>query len=234
MTFKISDFKDAVASGDKQLARPNLFLVNLQCQADPTADPTADEAAVPEGDTEGVTSALWFKNLSTGLEEKNLHLFVKSCSIPQDTISAIDGAYLGRTVKAVGVRSYDTWQMTLYLEEDHAWRRFFIRWQEKCCGGGNDILSSNNFKGHINIVQLGRGTIGEADKKKAAIVGKVAYKLFDAFPVEIGPVEMSWDNNDSVSEYTVTFAYNWHEVITNDEKLKGLLPSDPKEQTVNN
>ena len=218
MTFNISDFKSAVASSGKQLARPNLFLVTMNWLSN-----TANEKPRVSNDSTGNKSqAAWASNMATDiskLELKTLHRYVKSCSIPQDTITAIEGAYQGRTLKGVGVRTYDTWQMSLYLEDTHAWRRFFIEWQEKCCSAGDAISSSNNHKGTVNIVQLG-----------AAMTGKVGYKLIEAFPIEIGPVEMSWDNNDSVSEYTVTFAYNWHEVVHNEKKIEAMMPTKPPEE----
>jgi hypothetical protein len=219
MTFNISDFKSAVASSGKQLARPNLFLVTMNWLSNTSLSLDKRRPTVSNETTGNKEQAAWADDLAKGisnLELKTLHRYVKSCSIPQDTITAIEGAYQGRTLKGVGVRTYDTWQMTLYLEDTHAWRRFFIEWQDKCCSSGDAISSSNNHKGTVNIVQLG-----------ATMTGKVGYKLMEAFPIEIGPVEMSWDNNDSVSEYTVTFAYNWHEVVHDAAEILKITPGTP-------
>ena len=37
------------------------------------------------------------------------------------------------------------------------------------------------------------------------------YKFIGMFPIDISPIEMDWGANDSIEEFTVTFAYQWWE-----------------------
>jgi hypothetical protein len=37
------------------------------------------------------------------------------------------------------------------------------------------------------------------------------YKFVGMFPNDIAPIDLDWGNNDSIEEYSVTFAYQWWE-----------------------
>jgi hypothetical protein len=40
------------------------------------------------------------------------------------------------------------------------------------------------------------------------------YNFVGMFPVDMAPIDLSWDSNDSIEEYSVTFAYQWWETDT--------------------
>ena len=42
------------------------------------------------------------------------------------------------------------------------------------------------------------------------------YRFYGLFPTELGAIELSWDANDQIEEYTVTFAYDYwnHDGVT--------------------
>ena len=40
------------------------------------------------------------------------------------------------------------------------------------------------------------------------------YKFVGMFPVDVAPIDVDWGSNDSIEEFTATFAYQWWEAET--------------------
>jgi hypothetical protein len=40
------------------------------------------------------------------------------------------------------------------------------------------------------------------------------YKFIGLFPLDIAPIDLDWQNNDTIEEYSATFAYQWWEAET--------------------
>ena len=41
-----------------------------------------------------------------------------------------------------------------------------------------------------------------------------SYKFVGLFPVDLAPIDLGWDNNDSIEEYSTTFAFQYWESNT--------------------
>jgi hypothetical protein len=73
----------------------------------------------------------------------------------------------------------------------------------------------NRIRATLKVVQLGQ------DLKPT-----FAVFLNGAYPTEIGSIELGWDTNDAIEEYTVSFAYNWHEEKHDKTTLSNLEIKD--------
>ena len=51
-----------------------------------------------------------------------------------------------------------------------------------------------------------------------AVVGFIAkkYRFVGMFPVDVSPIDLDWGTNDSIEEFSVTFAYQWWESNSTD------------------
>jgi hypothetical protein len=118
---------------------------------------------------------------------------------------------MGRSIKSVGNRTHDTWSITVLNDEGYSIRKWISTWQKACCSNGEYSLMNNQIRATLKVVQLGQ------DLKPT-----FAVFLKGAYPTEISSIELGWDTNDAIEEYTVSFAYNWHEEIHNTDELDKL------------
>jgi hypothetical protein len=94
--------------------------------------------------------------------------------------------------------------------------KYFTMWQD-------GIIKKPNSKAESS---LGFHTVSFLNRYacKMSIVlynelGDAVYECYfnDLYPVQINPVSLSWDANDQVYKFTVTFAYtNWYDITTRD------------------
>ena len=130
----------------------------------------------------------------------DINFYCKGASIPASTIASVDVPYMGRVIKVQGNRTYEDWTVTIYNDE-----KFTVRDKlETMHSNMNDAKTnkSNTLFTPVGakVVQLG------LDGGKGR-----TYTFSGLFPTEIGSIELAWDSNDTVEEYTVTFAYNFWE-----------------------
>ena len=132
----------------------------------------------------------------------------QASSIPSSSIPAIEVPYFGRKIKVAGDRTFDNWSINVINDEDFKVRHAMERWH-------NNI---NSLSGNLNTT----GTSAPNNYKSAAKVKQYAksggapireYKFYGLFPTEVSSIELSWADTDRIQEFTVTFAYDWYEII---------------------
>lgn len=140
----------------------------------------------------------------------------KAAAIPAFTVGVIEVPYRGgRRIKVPGDRTFGDWTVTFLSDEAHYMRNFLNTWTEY-------IKSSNYESSSLRAVGSATATdfdytvdieIYQLDSK-----GVIArhYKLFDAFPTDVGAIDLSFDSTDSISEFTATFQY--HSLTANNGK----------------
>ncbi len=125
---------------------------------------------------------------------------VKAASIPESTLGIIEVPYLGRKIKIPGDRTYNDWQITVMDDQQHVLRKAFEEWSN----------SINGFESNV-------GPFNYQDNLHDAFVRQLAqdgvptgiYKIVGTFPSEVGAIDLSWESNDSIAEYTVTLTYQY-------------------------
>jgi len=182
---KISDFISKVGQGVK----PNMFAVDIQF-------PTG--AGLPGiGDTNN---------------EKSLtNIMCKSAALPASSIGVIEVPFRGRTVKIAGDRTFDTWSPTFINDKDFKVRAVMEAWMEAINGhAGNtaDLLTplSGNASGYtadVFVHQLEKGATPESSSILRT------YKLWYAFPTSVSQIDLAYDSNDQIEEFSVEFQYSY-------------------------
>lgn len=125
---------------------------------------------------------------------------VKAASIPESVIGTIEVPYLGRKIKIPGDRTYNDWQITVMDDQLHVLRKAFEEWSNQINGFESNVgvLNYNDVLHDAFVRQLAQ------DGTPTAI-----YKLVGCFPTEIGAIDLSWESNDTIAEYTVTLSYQY-------------------------
>ena len=130
----------------------------------------------------------------------NIRFLAKGASIPPSTIGNIDAPYQGRQVKVPGNRTFEPWTITIYNDIDFGIRSAIEDWMN----------AINSHEGNV-----GYGTIADAYQDGQVVQlgrdGQVlrAYNIKDMWPSELSAIELAFDSNDQIEEFTVTFQYNY-------------------------
>tara|TARA_Y100001973_G_scaffold106622_1_gene185901 strand:- start:1938 stop:2537 length:600 start_codon:yes stop_codon:yes gene_type:complete len=131
----------------------------------------------------------------------------KATQAPGMTIGTIEVPYQGRTIKIAGDRVFEEWNVTVINDEDYAIRNAFEAWQNGISQidfdtDGERIAEIEGINDYVADVVVRQRT------KKSGSVSK-QYLMKNAFPTAIGPIELSWDSQDTIEEFDVTFAFDY-------------------------
>ena len=209
----LDKFKSQLTGGG---ARPNLFEVILNFP----------EGAKPEAaDNQDAN-----KSTGTSFDEKTRFL-VKAANLPASNITPIDIPFRGRNLKIAGDRTFDVWTITVINDTDFAIRNAMERWMN----GMNNLQNAtgettpNDYQTDAYVYQLGRNGIAAENSKTgtARLDGpkngdKVpvlkAYKFHGIFPTNISAIELSYDQPDTIEEFTVDLQVQWWDALNPDGK----------------
>ena len=174
-------------------ARPNLFSVTIN-----------DKKPFWEG--------------STGFS-----FFCRASQIPGMTQGVVPVNYMGRQVKFAGNKTYADWTVTVMNDENFAHRSQFERWFNNMNGATSNQRvtgatgSSLEYVSNIEVVQLSKlgavGGVGVDNVRK--------YILSSAFPTDLSPITLDWGDNDTIEEYTVTFAFDYFTATKGEKSTTG-------------
>jgi hypothetical protein len=205
MAKSISDFKSYLKKGG---ARPNLFLVRLNF-------PSQLNQVLDIGN---ITSS---SNLTTQAE-----FMVKTAQIPASNIGTIEVPYRGRMLKVAGDRTFEPWSVTVINDGQFQIRQAFETWSR----GINALTENVSQLGYgadggasycvdMTVFQLSRDgqnpSRTPANPNNQGVDGMDvvrAYKFYDAWPSAVSSIDLSFEANDQIEEFTVEFQYNFFEV----------------------
>ena len=134
-----------------------------------------------------------------GLEE-NSAFMCKAAQLPGSVIGQIDVPYQGRQVRVAGDRTFENWTVTVINQAAFNVRAAFEDWLNKINAheSGEGEPEPAQYQADIRVAQLNRKneTLRE-------------YVLTGAFPINVAGIELAWESNDQVEEFTVEFAYQY-------------------------
>lgn len=205
----INNFVDAFKDG----LRPNLFYVQL--------------GNIPTGDkgNSNVTGGLLETFDTAGNTESTdngwnkLHFFCKAASIPASSIASVEVPFMGRSIKVAGNRTFEDWTITVYnavhtggegATNNTSLRLMFEQWMAY-------INSHDHNTGYNRIVSYKTDAkIAQLDQKGNSIA---SYVIQGIFPTEVSSIDLAWDSNDTIEEFTVTFAIGNYWTVENDNVI---------------
>ena len=124
----------------------------------------------------------------------------KGAQLPASTIDNTPVNYRGRQVNFAGERTFAPWTITVLNDNDFLLRNAFEAWMNGINNNSNNtgLISPNQYQVDMEVSQLDRN--GGVIK---------TYKFVDAYPTEVGSIELNFDTNNQVEEFTVTLQYNY-------------------------
>lgn len=151
----------------------------------------------------GARANLFQVDIPTGLGNTAAGLssfMCKGAQLPASVIAQIDVPYRGRQLKVAGDRTFENWTVTIFNDNEFLIRNDFERWMNRINAHQNNVgnLNPDEYQEDLQVTQLDREN---NPTKKYNIVG--------AFPVNISAIDLSYDANDAIEEFTVEFAYQY-------------------------
>ena len=147
-------------------------------------------------------------------QELRLDLYGKATSLPTASIGVIPVPWMGRVIKFSGERTFADWTIQLYDENatgNSDVRSLMMKWLELMNTAESHDISYNQTSDAIiawNDLQ-GDQTSNHSNQTNW---GK-RVKLYNCFPIDVGELQLSYDNVDQFSEFPVTFAYDYWDYV---------------------
>ena len=137
-------------------------------------------------------------------------MFCRATSIPGTTIGQVVVPYFGREVKFAGNRTFADWSVTVINDEDFKVRSVMEKWMNSInlhtanrrVGGGS---ATKGYYASATVHQLSKNTTGNTTR---------SYTFQNMFPTDLSEITLDWGDNDSIQEFTVTFAYDFWTAAT--------------------
>lgn len=139
---------------------------------------------------------------------QNFTIRAKSSALPASSLGQATAFYFGRLAKFAGNRTFADWTVSILMDEPD-----FV-------SGPRAALEiwSNRMNAHVGNSR-DAGSLTPASYQKDATViqygksgDKIAtYLMRGCFPIDIGAIPLDWGNNDTIAEFSVTFAMQYWE-----------------------
>jgi len=112
---------------------------------------------------------------------------------------------MGREIKISGDRTFDDWTVTIYNTKSYKLRQTFENWSHKML---KNLANIEDDSIGDESAYMATGTVEQLDRKGESIQ---EYTFNGIWPIVVGDIALAYDNNNTVEEFSVTFAVNWWE-----------------------
>jgi hypothetical protein len=145
--------------------------------------------------------------------------FIRASSLPGSTLGTVVVPYFGREVKFAGNRTFADWTVTVINDETFSLRGRFETWMHKINGHTSNIRSQSPlYTNTVDVSQLSKKGTEDTPLRK--------YSFHNMFPIDLSEITLDWGYNDSIEEFTCTFAYDYW-VATSAGSPSGANPALP-------
>jgi hypothetical protein len=134
---------------------------------------------------------------------KKATFMVKSAQLPGSTVGTVPLYYFGRETKFAGNRTFADWTVTIINDEDFLIRTALESWMSTINSHAGNVRngSADTPSGYTSDAM-----VSQYNKTGTSIQD---YTFVGMFPVDLAPIDLDWGSNDTIEEYSVTFAYQY-------------------------
>ena len=180
MPFNANTFRTQLSHGG---ARPNQFEITLM-------SPPAT-----------------FTDISNGGKVNDKFTYMaNSGELPASVIGTIPVPYFGRFINVAGDRMFEDWNCAVYCDEDFALRNAFESWNNSM--SFIDYATNQEHGENAKTIDLYVCDVKVAHYTKTGKIDKI-YMLHNAFPYVVSPVQLSWQENDQIMMFQVSWKYDY-------------------------
>jgi len=132
---------------------------------------------------------------------------IKGASLPADVIAETIVPYMGRQVKVAGDRTFEPMSLTVINDTDMTIRNAFESWMNNINAHGANVGEQNPELYQVDF------EIQHLDRKGDVIK---SYKIVGGWPTNVSAIDLNWETNDTVEEFTVEISYQYWTSNTTD------------------
>jgi len=128
----------------------------------------------------------------------------KTAQLPGSTMGLITVPFRGRQLKMAGDRTFAEWTVTIINDTDFAVRNSMERWMNgiNAHSANTGLTTPIAYEADLKVEQLDRD--GSNIKE---------YLFRGAFPTDLSAIDLSYEANDTIEEFTVTFQYQYFDSL---------------------
>jgi len=131
----------------------------------------------------------------------------RAASIPGQNVAPVPVMFKGREIKVAGDRVFDPWTITVYNDTNFQIRNEFEKWSNALNSHAGNVgqVTPVSYMADMEVDQLDQdGTVLQT------------YKFVSAWPSEISPIELTYDQQGAIEEFQVVMQYQYwtHEGTT--------------------
>ena len=142
---------------------------------------------------------------AVGGETRVMSYLCKATNLPGMTLGEVGVPFRGRLLYIAGDRVFETWTTTVFNDTD-----FLIRNAMERLMNGINALSDNS--GLENPADYMADAFVEQLDRAGQVIK--SYTFRGLWPLTIAPIELTYDGNDAVEEFEVTYRYQFFETNT--------------------
>jgi len=130
---------------------------------------------------------------------------VKAASLPASVIAPIMVPFRGRQLQVAGDRTFEPWTITVINDTGFDIRNSFEEWM-------NGINQHNANTGMTNPIDyMSDMIVSQLDKDGSELKN---YNIRGCFPTNVGAIEVSYDTENAIEEFTVELQVQYWESNT--------------------
>jgi|TARA_R100000541_G_scaffold1902_3_gene7069 hypothetical protein len=129
----------------------------------------------------------------------------RAAQLPASTLNAIEVPFRGRQLKIAGDRTFETWTTTIINDTDFGTRDALERWM-------NGINSHTTNIGFTNPQTYQADLLVDQLDKDESVLKRYIFR--GCFPTNISSIELSYDTQDAIEEFTCEFQVQYWESNT--------------------
>lgn len=129
----------------------------------------------------------------------------KAAQLPASTMAFFDVPFRGRQLKMAGDRTFEPWTVTIINDTDFGTRNAMERWMNGINGhqANTGLVNPVDYQADLIVEQLDRD--GKSIK---------TYNFRGCFPTTISAIDVNYETNDQIEEFTVEFQVQYWESDT--------------------
>ena len=150
-----------------------------------------------------------------GADLQLTNLLCKSTNLPGSNLGVIEVPFRGRTVKIAGDRTFDNWSATFFNDKDFKIRSFFEEWSQlinshepNTAPRFSPEFADNGYMATLKVHQLEKRGVLDQSTENDSIILKT-YEFKHAFPTSVSSIDLAYDSNDQIEEFTVEFQMSY-------------------------
>jgi hypothetical protein len=129
----------------------------------------------------------------------------KGAQLPASVMTPIPVGFRGRQIQIAGDRTFEPWTVNIINDTDFTVRNSMERWMNaiNAHSANTGLTNPASYQADMYVDQL---------DKDGSVLKKYAFR--GAFPTNVSAIDLAYDNNDTIEEFTVEFQIQYWEAVT--------------------